>query len=85
MGQFETTCYALLSDPVYEHQSPILMRLVITYESQAVGEVPNPLDVDYGLLNCELELLDKKAAEYKVRFQIMLYPFPLTTNLQQRT
>ena len=48
------------------------MRFVIPYESQAAGIVPNPLDVEYDLLKCDLELLDKKAAEYKVRFQLML-------------
>ncbi|WAR26084.1 PARP3-like protein [Mya arenaria] len=28
--------------------------------------LPNPMDINYGLLNCELEYLDKKSPEFKV-------------------
>jgi poly [ADP-ribose] polymerase len=30
---------------------------------------PNPLDVNYDLLNCKLELVDKKSEEFKVNLQ----------------
>lgn len=36
------------------------------YAALKSEEVPHPLDTNYGLLNCELELLDKKSSEYKV-------------------
>ncbi|OCT85690.1 poly(ADP-ribose) polymerase family member 3 L homeolog isoform X1 [Xenopus laevis] len=35
-------------------------------EEEKVQEVPHPLDVDYGLLKCDLSLLDTKSEEYKV-------------------
>lgn len=35
-------------------------------EAEKGDMLPNPLDVEYGLLNCELEYLDKKSPEYKV-------------------
>ncbi|KAB0389279.1 hypothetical protein E2I00_019030 [Balaenoptera physalus] len=35
-------------------------------ETEKVEEVPHPLDRDYQLLKCQLQLLDPKAPEYKV-------------------
>jgi len=35
------------------------------FQKTAVKE-PHPLDEKYGLLNCRLTLVDKKAKEYKV-------------------
>ncbi|XP_060076996.1 protein mono-ADP-ribosyltransferase PARP3-like [Ylistrum balloti] len=34
--------------------------------SKNAGKEPHPLDVNYGLLKCQLDLLDKKSQEYKV-------------------
>lgn len=36
-------------------------------EEEKVEEAPHPLDRDYQLLKCQLQLLDPEAAEYKVR------------------
>jgi len=36
------------------------------YVCRQVKEVPNPLDVNYDLLLCDLELLDAKSQEFKV-------------------
>ena len=35
-------------------------------ETKKVEEVPHPLDRDYQLLKCQLQLLDPKVPEYKV-------------------
>ena len=35
-------------------------------EEKRVEEVPHPLDRDYQLLKCQLQLLDPEAPEYKV-------------------
>ena len=35
-------------------------------EEKMVEEVPHPLDRDYQLLKCQLQLLDPEAPEYKV-------------------
>ena len=32
-------------------------------------KAPHPLDVQYGLLSCDLELVDKKSKEFKVSYQ----------------
>lgn len=37
-----------------------------TNVSKTTNEVPNPLDVNYGLLKCTLTLVDKKSKDYKI-------------------
>ncbi|XP_044109405.1 protein mono-ADP-ribosyltransferase PARP3 isoform X2 [Neovison vison] len=44
----------------------LAQTLQATPEEEKVEEVPHPLDRDYHLLKCQLELLDPKAPEYKV-------------------
>ena len=35
---------------------------------QKSAEVPHPLDTNYGLLNCGLDLVDQKSKEFKVNW-----------------
>ncbi|XP_047548807.1 protein mono-ADP-ribosyltransferase PARP3 [Lutra lutra] len=44
----------------------LAQTLQATPEEEKVEEVPHPLDRDYHLLKCQLELLDPEAPEYKV-------------------
>ena len=38
----------------------------IFYFKPPQEKAPHPLDVQYGLLSCDLELVDKKSKEFKV-------------------
>uniref|UniRef100_G3SWT4 Poly [ADP-ribose] polymerase n=1 Tax=Loxodonta africana TaxID=9785 RepID=G3SWT4_LOXAF len=44
----------------------LAQTLQATSEEKKVEEVPHPLDRDYELLKCQLQLLDSEAPEYKV-------------------
>lgn len=35
--------------------------------------LPNPIDVEYDLLNCDLELVDKKSDEFKVEYMCKIF------------
>lgn len=51
-------------------------------EEETVEEVPHPLDRDYQLLRCQLQLLDSGESEYKVNSAHLPLRYPGSPGLQ---
>lgn len=51
-------------------------------EEEKVEEVPHPLDRDYQLLRCQLQLLDSGESEYKVNPAHLPWRYPGSPGLQ---
>lgn len=51
-------------------------------EEEKVEEVPHPLDRDYQLLKCQLQLLDSGESEYKVSAAHLSFRYRGSSSLQ---